>query len=45
LTEGKSIVSEILPSSNYGREHILKVAASTKNGIIHPVALTIMKNR
>ena len=45
LTEGKPIVSEILPSSNYDREHILRIAASIKNGIIHPIALTIMKNR
>ncbi|MGF7398902.1 hypothetical protein PQ744_00595 [Thermoanaerobacterium thermosaccharolyticum] len=30
LTEGRPIVSKILPSSNYDREHILRIAASIK---------------
>ncbi|AFK86302.1 MULTISPECIES: heavy metal translocating P-type ATPase [Thermoanaerobacterium] len=43
LTEGRPIVSEILPSSNTDKNHILKIAASAESGVIHPVALSIIK--
>lgn len=43
LTEGRPIVSEILPSSNTDKNHILKIAASAEYGVVHPVALSIIK--
>ncbi len=43
LMEGRPIVSEILPSSSTDKNHILKIAASAESGVVHPVALSIIK--
>lgn len=43
LTEGRPIVSNIYPIGEYNEKKLIKIAASIENGIIHPVALSIMK--
>lgn len=43
LTEGKPTVTDIIPSENYHRDHILKLAASAEKGSEHPLGEAIVR--
>ena len=43
LTEGKPTVTDIIPTENYQRNHILKLAASAEKGSEHPLGEAIVR--
>ncbi len=43
LTEGKPTVTDIIPSENYHRDHILTLAASAEKGSEHPLGEAIVR--